>query len=194
MQNYAVLAVGILGLGLISSCSAGNRSFESRRQFAIQHNRERLASSKNEVPKKWSEDNLSALASINDKAVSDPVLTSAILAKGENGAYGIFVFWIEDYPSVDGIEFRLSEEGSGIVVPISDSKLKRMQADARDTIVFGMEYDWEETPETTSLLKSFEQIVSTKNLKVRLMRGNTPVTNWHPMSAYKVDRWLSEDK
>lgn len=137
---------------------------------------------------------MSALASINDKAVSDPVLTSAILAKGENGAYGIFVFWIEDYPSVDGIEFRLSEEGSGIVVPISDSKLKRMQADARDTIVFGMEYDWEETPETTSLLKSFEQIVSTKNLKVRLMRGNTPVTNWHPMSAYKVDRWLSEDK
>ena len=188
MKKHVILTIGILALFLLSSCSADDRSFETRRQFAIQSNKEHLASTKNEVRVKWEKEILSALASADAKSISSPKIASAILGNGKSGTYGLFVFWIENYPSVDSVELRLDSQSTPIIIHIPDVELKQMRVVAKDTIVFGSEYEWSELPEMS---KTFEQITSPKGLEVRLLRAKAAATDWFPVDFYKSGKWIS---
>jgi hypothetical protein len=179
----------VLCIELLSGCAAGDRAFEARRDFAVRFNKERMASSKSEVRTKWNEDILSALSLVDSTNFNKPRLASAILTKGKNGAYGLFVYWIENSPSVDGIEFQVQQRGSPLVIPIPEIELKQLRAEAKDTIVFGSENDWRET---TEAWKTLDQIASAKDLKVRLLHGKVPATDWFPTDFYKVDRWIPD--
>jgi hypothetical protein len=189
MKKYVALAIGILVLTFFSSCSAGDRSFQNRRDFAIQFNKNQLASTKNEVQAKWEKDILFALASTDTKTINSPKVSSAILVSRKNGAYGLFVFWIENDPSVDGVGLRLSNQSSSVIIPIPEQELKQIRAMAKDTIVFGSEYDW---PTTSELSKSLDQITNAKDLKIRLVRAKAPLTDWFPVDLYKAGRWISD--
>lgn len=190
MKTSVVLAVGILGLTCLSGCSAGNQSVEARRDFAIRLNTVKSASITNVVQSKWTSDILSALRSANTKSINKPQIASAVLVGRKNGTYGLFVFWIENYPSADGVELRLSKETSPIKIATPETELKQIQAEAKDTIVYGSEYGWDKTSE---LCKSLEQTTSTKGLELRLLRADKPVTDWFQVKFYKVDKWLSSD-
>ena len=162
---------------------------ETRREFAIQFDKDNLASSKNEVRSKWSKDILSALALVNVTAIDNPKLASAVLTKGKNGNYGLVVFWIENHPSVNGVEFQFNNQSSPVIIPIPEVELKQNQSAAKDTIVFGGELQWEDASE---IWKSLDQISSAKDMQVRLLRDKVPVTDWFPVDFYKVDHWISQ--
>ncbi len=87
------------------------------------------------------------------------------------------------------MEFAFHEDS----LPAIDLKLevdtKQLREAAKETIVFGSEQDWGDSSETW---KSLEQINTTKSLKVRLLRGTTPVTDWHPVDCYKDGAWVSD--
>ena len=184
----AALAIGMLSLFFLSSCSAGSQSAETRRDFAVRFNQGQLVTSKNEVHIKWSKDILAALGITDPKNIGSPKIASAILSKGRNGTYGLFAFWIEDQPSVDGVEFRFSDQSVPAIASIPEPELKQIRATAKDTIVFGFEYDWKATSE---LPKGLDQIASANVLKIRLLRAKAPATDWFPVDFYKVDRWVS---
>ena len=177
-----VFSLGILGLGLASGCLASEKSFEAKREFAIKFNRERLASTKNEVQRKWITDILSSLTETNYNSISRPIIASAILAKGKNGNYGLFVFWIEDYPSVDAVEFRFSSRVPPETIPIPEVILKQNLAAGKDTVVFGSEFQWKATSELWNILDS---MTSAKDLEIRLMQAKAPVSRWFPVTVYK---------
>lgn len=117
-------------------------------------------------------------------------MASAILVKGKSktyGLYGIIVMWIEKYPSVDGLEFQYSAQVPPIIIPIPEQELKQNKECAKSTVVFGAEYIWYNEPEQW---KIFDQISSAKDLRVRLLRAKTPVTEWHPVRFYKDGYWI----
>jgi hypothetical protein len=97
------------------------------------------------------------------------------------------VFWIENHPSVNSVEFRFSNQSSPAIIPIPEAELRQIQSEAKDTIAFGCELDWGNTSE---LWKNLEQISSAKDLKVRLLHANKPMTDWGPVDFYKVDHWV----
>lgn len=187
MKRSSLLVICALSVSVISGCSAGDQSLEARRAFAVRFNTDKLASGTNVVQSKWSTDILSALKSTTSASLSSPRLASAVLVGRNNETYGLFVFWIENRPSVDGIEFRFSSQLPSEILPIPEAILKQNQAAAKDTIVFGGEFDWKETSEMS---KRLESLNSTKGLSIRLIRGNTPVTGWFAVDFYKVDKWV----
>jgi hypothetical protein len=99
------------------------------------------------------------------------------------------VFWIENNPSIDGVELQFSSQSNPAVIPIPEQELKQIRTVAKDTIVFGSEYDWEETSE---FRKSLDRITNAKELKVRLLRAKAPVTDWFPVEFYKDGKWIDE--
>ena len=181
----------VLGLSfsLLLGCSPSEKSFKARRDADIRFNTQRLNSTRSKVVLKWSQDILSALETVNSSNILKPRLASAILAKSTNGVYGLFVFWIENYPSVDSIEFAFHEPQSAITNVRLSIELKQVQGEAKVGIVFGSEDDWRGE---TEMWKHLEEIVTTNNLKVRLFRDKAPVTDWFPVDFFKMDRWLSD--
>ena len=189
MKYYLTLIISISVLWLFPSCSS-NSTVEARRQFAIKFEKENwAASSKNVVRSKWSKDISSALISIDTKTINNPRMASAVLAKGKDENYGLIIFWIENHPSVDGVEFQFNSQSSPVIIPIPDAELKQNQSAAKETIVFGSELQWEDTSE---VWKSLEQITGAKDLKVRLLRDKAPVTDWFSVDFYKVDHWIPQ--
>jgi hypothetical protein len=191
MKTLVLLAIGVLGLVFLSSCSQSNRSVQTRLESAIQYNTERLASTKNQIQSQWISDILSALKAVNIKFIEHPQLASAVLVGRTNGSYGLLVFWIEKYPSVDGVAFRFNKESPHpVMLSISETELKRMRAQAIDTVVFGNENDWQQPSE---VCRSLDEITNTQNLQIRLLRTNVPVTDWFPVRFYKLGKWISND-
>ena len=187
---HATRTVGVLALALFIGCSASDRSLEARRSFAIQFNKQNLASTTNAIQSKWTKNILAALESLDIKAIKNPKLTSAILVGRKNGTYGLFLFWIENYPSVDGAELRFSSRSSPVILQTSDLEMKQIRAQARETIVFGSEYDWEEG---SDVWRSLEQVVGPTGLEVRLLHAKSPATDWYPVELYKRGMWVTEN-
>jgi len=190
MSGRFVLTVAVLALGFSLGCSARDRSVERRRSFAIQFNKQNLISTTNAIQSKLSKDILAALELLDIKAINNPKLASAVLVGRKNGTYGLFLFWIENYPSIDGAELRFSSRNSPVIVQTSDVEMKQIRAQAKDTIVFGSEYDWDEA---SQLWRSLEQIASPAGLAVRLLHAKAPVTDWYPIELYKNGTWISDN-
>ncbi len=184
MNSYSMSA--IISLIFLSSCSS-NTAFNARRDFAIQLNQESLNSSKNTVRLKWSKDVLLALDSTDVKNVTNPKLASAIFAKGENGSYGLFVFWIQNVPTIDAVELQFDDKTDSIVIPIPELELKQNQSTAKQTIVFDCELQWEST---SALWKNLELLNDSKKIKIRLISSNKPVTDWFSVDFYKENHWI----
>lgn len=177
----------MLNLSVLAGCSAGDVSFETRRDSDINFNKQRLSSTKSPVVSKWSRSILSTLETVNATNILNPRLASAILAKNTNGTYGLFVFWVENHPSVDGIEFVFARTHSFSTNVVLAIELKQVLEEAKVGIVFGSEEDWKDTAE---MWKCLELINSTHDLKVRLLREKIPATEWFPVDFYKVDKWM----
>jgi hypothetical protein len=188
MKSIIPLLSAFLAFLLFSGCSTTDRSFEARREADIQFYKQRLASTKSEVVLKRSKDILAALASVNINSITHPHPASAILAKGQNSAYSLIIFWIENHPSVDGIEFYFSNKNSSTILAMPDWELKQVHEHDELSVVFGSENDWQPTDE---FWKNLEQITNAKDLKVRLLRKKAPLTDWIPVDFYKNGKWIS---
>ena len=172
---------------LFIGCSPDKTSVEERQKYAIQFTEDHWFKSKKEVVAQLGKDVLPVLKSIDVKAINNPLVTSAIFISGKNNSYDLFVIWIEKYPSVDGLEFQYSAQEPPLVIPIPEQELKQNKECAKSTVVFVAEYWFVDEPE---LRKNFDQISSAKDLKVRLLRAKSSVTEWHPVRFYKAGHWI----
>jgi hypothetical protein len=188
MKITTTFIVEIVSLSVLFGCSPAGRSFEDRRDFSIQSAKDGLITFTNVIPAKYNKDNLSALMSIGNGIVKTPHVSSAILLRRSSAAYNLYVFWIENYPSVNAVELKLNNQTRPIVMPAGESQTKLNEKDAETSIVFSKEQTWDQTSE---LWKDLEEIRSTNELMVRLLRAGNPVTDWHAVDFYRDRKWIT---
>lgn len=175
MRNEFISIIGLLAIALLLGCGAGGASNENRHQSAIRYHEERLASIRNPIQAKWYKDILSRLRATKPGTISKPQVASATLLKRKDGTYGLFVFWLEDHPTVDAVELEIKGDGTPLTLPIPEQELKQNESAAKDTIVFGCEYHWDEM---SPIQKKLESMTNAPGLRVRLLQTNRPLTEW----------------
>lgn len=85
------------------------------------------------------------------------------------------------------MELRIGSQGPAVTIGIAEPQLQQNQSMAKDTIVFAAEYEWGATSEC---LSEVEQHLRSKDIEVRLLRSNVPITQWFGVSVYDVDQWI----
>jgi hypothetical protein len=175
--------VGVISLAVLSGCT-GRYSFEARKEFAIQFEQRVLASTTNRIQVKWRNDILSALASTDSKTVKSVKLVTSFAVERTNDTFGLYAWWIEMYPSVDGVELRFNDQQSPAILLTSEIELTQNKQVAVDTIVFGNEFEWQDL---STLNIRWNQITNSKNVEIRLLRTKMPVTDWVPVDIYRAN-------
>jgi len=172
------LCVVIISL-IVCSCRDEN-ALEMKRQLAIEQVSQTYLRSTNPVPKQWGLDIITALEALDVKALKVPMLVSAVITGGMNNEYNLYVFWIEDKPSITGIELSYGVDSETKVVPLSDDDLRESRRAGDTTILLGASYQWEHGAEMNNFLSKG---VESGKLNVRVMRKQIPASNWLPVKA-----------
>ena len=130
----------------------------------------------------------------NVKTLGQPEIASAWICSVLNRTnlnkidhFDLFVFWIENRPSVSRLEFSLPGLVSNIELPISDADAKDNKTVAEQSVVFTARNQWMKESEIGNILDNTDG----KSLKVRLLRDEKPVTDWYPVSFFRLDHWVA---
>jgi hypothetical protein len=170
----------------LCGCVSHDANIKKRSQFAVNREEEVYVHSRSLVFRQWGTNILSAISSANGKFES-PTIASATMGKDEDGEYRLFVFWLEDKPSIDGIELYLSKANQHEFVPIDSSDIKENKKTSEVTIVMVASWVW---TNTNSIWSNFEKNDDVSELKIRLLKKNKIKTDWHPVSFYRLDHWM----
>lgn len=187
--TFCWAAIVLLGFVLLSGCSVKSVEYQTRLDADVSRYRQLLNSTRSPVTSKWSKSILSALATVNANNIRQPRLVYGVLSKGNNGTYGLIVFWIEARPSVNRVEFMFSNANSSTNDVLLHIELAQVQNETTVGITFGSETDWRNT---SDLYQRLETINATNDLKVRLLRDAKPATDWFRVDFYKAGHWISE--
>jgi hypothetical protein len=130
---------------------------------------------------------LSALSSANAVTLNTPRVASAAMGRDQDSEFRLYLYWLENTPSVDGAELRLNKTNSTVIITISVSDAERNMKDSEISVVFAASWIWSNT---NSIRKKLENIDDVSNLKVRLLRSGKPETDWCPVAFYRLDHWM----
>jgi hypothetical protein len=178
MKKTFILVVGLLILSLFSGCF---KSFESRRNYAIELTQSSFGASKKELFQYLYKQNLSVLNTVRDETLKGPKAASVVLVNGK-GNYSLIVFWVEKCPTVDGVEIRLDYQEPPVTVLQPKYYSDINQSSSGQTILFGFEYVW---GKESSFCKKLEQNTSEKKIEARLVHAKEPVTDWFSVKFCK---------
>ena len=156
----------------------------------IQHNVDRCNQdfrSKSPIWRQFATNILSAVTSANELTLKAPRFASAAIGRDDDGEYRLHVYWLEDVPSVDGVELLLSKTNSTGSIAVSSSNTERNLKDSKVSVVFTADWIWSST---NAIWNQLEKINDVSNLKIRLLKTNNPVTEWCPLSFYRLDHWM----
>jgi hypothetical protein len=124
---------------------------------------------------------MEALESVDLDSLKDPQLVSAVMSK-DNNKYGLFVFWLEDDPSVNGIELSFESNLDIEYMPLSEIDLRECKRASKDTIVLGASFEWSSGSDIFSFL---ERGANTGTVKVRMAhKQKKSVSNWLPVKFF----------
>jgi hypothetical protein len=197
MKRQTIAMILILTLPMISGCIPNRESTENRRVGSIHFVQKNWIRSGHELPIKYGQDILATLKASNSQTLKQPEIASAYLdglATYNNlnqlDHFDLFVFWVEDRPSVDEVEFSFPSLNSNIEIelPISDADAKDNLMAAKQSVIFTARNQWKKGTEIGNML---DNLTDGKNLKVRLLRDKKAVTEWYPVSFIKLEHLIS---
>lgn len=176
-----------LAFVVLCGCARHKADVETRRQFAIEREQHVYVNSRSPMFRRWGTNILSALSSANVATLNTPCFASATMGKDQDGEYRIWVFWLEDKPSADGFELRMAKTNSTVIIPISTSDREENIKSSKVTVVMVARGIWHNTD---GIWNKLETISDVSNLKIRLLKAGAPVTEWCPVSFYRLDHWM----
>jgi hypothetical protein len=141
MDSRVILVVAMIGLALGCSCSKTDQSLEEKRQNAIQVIRQYHSATKNPVQAKFARDVLAALNLANVATLKKPLVATAVIVQDEKQACRFYLLWIEDFPSIDAVEFKYGVNPP-IIFQIPDADLETNLSESKRTVVFTTGYNW----------------------------------------------------
>jgi hypothetical protein len=178
------LSVIIFGL---CGCTSHDSDVEARRNFSVKHVQQAFVNARSPMFCRWGTNILSVLSSVNALAIKGPLFASATMGRAQDGEYRIWVFWLEDRPSVDGFELLLAKTNSTVIIPISTSDREENMKSSKVAVVMVARDIWHNTDDIWNKLESIKDV---SVIKVRLLREGAPVSEWCPVSFYRVDHWM----
>jgi hypothetical protein len=179
-----------LAFVVLCGCSTHKAAVETRRQFAIDRAHQDFRS-RSPIFRQFGTNNLSALSSANATTLKTPRLASATIGKDQDGEYRLYVFWLEDKPSVDGLELYLAKTNLTAIIPISSADREENVKSSKVTVVMVARGIWHNTD---GIWNKLEKISDVSDLKVRLLKAGVPATEWCPVSFYELDHWMGSKK
>ena len=188
VKHLKTVFISTLILVLCCSCAGRKGAVEARRQKAIEDIQQYHLSSKNPVVAKSSGTVLFALQSASIVTLKKPTVAYAVLVEDRNKSFRLHVFWIEDHPSVDAVEFKYRKNLTPTVLPIPAMDLRYNESQSKRTVEFSTGYEWRAA---SGFAASVGQL-NPRELEVRLFRKKNPVTPWIRVDFYEVDRWISD--
>jgi len=73
------------------------------------------------------------------------------------------------------VELEIKGQGTTLTLPIPEQELKQNESAAKDTIVFGCEYHWDEM---SPIRKSLDAMATSTGVRIRLLHATRPSTEW----------------
>jgi hypothetical protein len=185
MKRWSFL-IWLLAFMALCGCQSHQARIEARRSFAIDRQHQDF-NSRSLIFRECATNILSALLSTNALTLKTPQFASATMGRDEDGEYRLWVCWLEDRPSVDGIEMCFAETNTTAIIPVQISDREENLKSSEVTVVMVARWIWHRTD---GIWDKLETIRDVANIKIRLFKGNTPVTEWHPVSFYRLDHWM----
>lgn len=186
IQSISVLSC-TLAFMVLCGCSMHKSAVEAKRQYAIEHMRQTYLKSSGPIFRRFGTDIFSALSSANAVTLKTPRCASAAMGRDQDSEYRLYVFWLEDRPTVDGIELRLDKTNPTAIIGVSTSDTEENLKANKVSVVMVASWIWSST---NSICKKLEKISDVSDIKVRLLRAGTPITEWCPVSFYRLDHWM----
>jgi hypothetical protein len=167
-----------LALATVVGCSDADKRVEARRRHDIAVIEENHLPNKNPVQQDRWLAILAALRASTTETLKTPSIAHATWWQKSNDCL-LLVYWLEAWPSVDGLEFQSTSNAAVVFLPISEETRKANELEAKEIVLFSIAYTCQYDKELSELRKAIE---TPDSLKVRLTRTNAPVTAWFPVT------------
>ncbi len=180
------ISIGLALVALLCGCSTYKNSIEAKRQFAINRQQHVFIHSKSPIFRQWGTNILSMLSSADTDTLKHPHFASATIGRDRDNEYRLYVFWLENKPSIDGVELRLSKTNSVMLdVPASDAK--ENEKTSKVSVVMVASWIWSGT---NNIADKLDKVNDVSDIKVRLLKNGSPKTDWCAVSFYRLDHWM----
>lgn len=168
----------------------GPQSHGADVEARLQHNIDRCHQdfrSRSLIWRQFATNILSTVLSANEVTLKTPQFASAAMGRDDDGEYRLHIYWIEDMPSIDSVELLLAKTNATAILTVLTSDAERNVKDSKVSVVYMAHWIWSST---NGIWNQLEKIDDVSNLKVRLLKGGHPVTEWCPVSFYRLDHWM----
>lgn len=177
MKMKTEVVVGFLSLVFVSFLIGCSSSFCARRDWAIQDNEDSFGRFGG-VRQYLYQGAQRALSTVTPKSLAKPQIATALMIRSTDGDYSIAVSWIENYPSMDGVEVRIDGQDTVWFVSMPQRDIERNRRVAQKTILFGF---CERVMFGADVSRNLEQSKNEKGLMVRLLHEKVAATEWFPV-------------
>jgi hypothetical protein len=176
-----------LAVIILCGCSGHETAVEAKRHYAINHVQQAYLNARSPIFRRWGTNILTALSSANVVTLKTPRCASAAMGRDQDGECRLYVFWLEETPSADGVELRLDKTTATTTIAVSPSDTEENVKASKVSVVNVASWIWFNT---NSISSKLEKISDVSNLKVRLLRAGAAITDWCPVSFYRLDHWM----
>lgn len=177
-----------LGFLILCGCSGHEAAVEAKRQYAVDRVQQAYLNARSPVFRRWGTNILAALSSASAVTLKTPRCAAASMGRDQDGECRLYVFWLEETPSADGVELRLDKTTSTIIIAESASDTEENVKASKVSVVKVASWIWSST---NNISNRIEKISDVSNLKVRLLRAGVAITDWCPVSFYRLDHWMA---
>jgi hypothetical protein len=123
------------------------------------------------VMQKMSAQVLAALKSATKESLKTAAICSAIIGE-EGDKYRLFIFWIADHTTADGVRINFGETTLTNAIP--DYRIKDLRVEAKGSVVFSVVLNWDKG---SALWPRLDKVREGAQLSVQLLRENKPISN-----------------
>jgi hypothetical protein len=185
---HLVLCLCILGaVGL--SCANGDKGLLRRRETAIRTLDEYYVQrDAGPIWTKVAHEALVALTNATVESLEHQLITSAVIIEQTNQSVHLWVHWIAAKPGADRVEVDTGDGTGHLSIALLEQTLKDNEAGSAPTVLFNAGFGWSATEDTARKLNS---VPVPERVRLRLVRGTVPLTDWHRISIYRGGKWVS---
>lgn len=174
------------------SCGGNDQTILQRRQMAMKNLTEYYV--QRDAGPLWSKiasNTLLALTNATAKSLDRPLLTSAILIQHTNQSVRLWLHWIAAKPLADHVVFEVGDGLSPVNLAIEEQDLKDNDTEAQRTVLFSTGFGWKSGDDIARRLNAVSTPIHSK---VRLLRGNVPVTDWFRVDLNRAGNWVRGER
>lgn len=172
---------------MMCGCRSQTIPVESKCNADIKFVRQAYVNGRSPVFKQLGTGILSAFSSGGSATLRQPRFASAAMGVDQDGEYRLYIFWLEEKPSIDDVELRWAKTNASIIIPISSYDKGEDVRSTKVSVLMSASWIWSKT---NSISHRFDTISDVRKLKIRLLAKRKTVTVWNPVSFYRLDRWM----